>query len=40
MVVIGDSLGLYRAMAGSGPTTAAEIAEHTGTAKDTCGNGS
>ena len=31
MVVIGDQLGLYRAMAGSGPLTAAEIAEHTGT---------
>ena len=33
MVVIGDKLGLYRAMAGSGPLTAAEIAEHTGTAE-------
>src|SRR6478672_3914654 len=33
LVVIGDKLGLYRAMAGSGPTTAAEIAEHTGTAE-------
>src|SRR6478672_6415206 len=31
LVVIGDKLGLYRAMAGSGPLTAAEIAEHTGT---------
>jgi SAM-dependent methyltransferase len=33
LVVIGDKLGLYRAMAGSGPTTAAEIAQHTGTAE-------
>ena len=31
MVVIGDKLGLYRAMAGAGPLTAAELAERTGT---------
>jgi SAM-dependent methyltransferase len=31
MVVIGDKLGLYRAMSGSGPLTAAELAEITGT---------
>src|SRR5436190_16104732 len=33
MVVIGDKLGLYRAMSGSGPLTAAELAETTGTAE-------
>lgn len=31
MVVIGDRLGLYRAMAGAGPLTAAELATETGT---------
>jgi winged helix-turn-helix protein len=31
LVVMGDRLGLYRAMAGAGPLTAAEIAERTGT---------
>src|SRR6476620_5351067 len=31
MVVIGDKLGLYRAMKGSGPLTPAELAERTGT---------
>jgi SAM-dependent methyltransferase len=31
MVVLGDRLGLYRAMAGSGPLTAADLAERTGT---------
>ena len=31
MVVIGDRLGLYRAMAGRGPLTPAELAEATGT---------
>jgi SAM-dependent methyltransferase len=31
LVVIGDKLGLYRAMAGSGPLTPSELAEHTGT---------
>jgi SAM-dependent methyltransferase len=30
---IGDRLGLYRAMAGAGPVTAAELAERTGTAE-------
>lgn len=31
LVVIGDKLGLYRAMAGAGPLTSAEVAERTGT---------
>ena len=31
MTVLGDRLGLYRAMAGAGPLTAAELAERTGT---------
>src|SRR6476661_7438357 len=31
MVVIGDQLGLYRAMAGAGPLTPAELADRTGT---------
>src|SRR5438270_3890987 len=31
MVVIGDRLGLYRAMSGAGPVTAATLAEKTGT---------
>jgi SAM-dependent methyltransferase len=31
LVVIGDRLGLYRAMAGAGPLTPAELAESTGT---------
>src|ERR1700735_5876827 len=31
MVVIGDRLGLYRAMAGSGPVTSDELARTTGT---------
>jgi 2-polyprenyl-3-methyl-5-hydroxy-6-metoxy-1,4-benzoquinol methylase len=30
MVVIGDRLGLYRALAGAGPTTSAQLAEKTG----------
>jgi SAM-dependent methyltransferase len=33
MVVIGDKLGLYRAMAGAGPLTPGELAEKTGTAE-------
>src|SRR5256885_9420382 len=33
MVVIGDKLGLYRAMAGAGSLTAAELAARTGTAE-------
>jgi SAM-dependent methyltransferase len=33
MVVIGDKLGLYRAMTGAGPLTPAELAERTGTAE-------
>ncbi|HUK67636.1 MAG TPA: class I SAM-dependent methyltransferase [Streptosporangiaceae bacterium] len=33
MVVIGHRLGLYRAMAGAGPLTAAQVAERTGTAQ-------
>src|SRR5689334_14936743 len=31
MVVIGDRLGLYRAMAGAGPVTSQELAAKTGT---------
>jgi hypothetical protein len=31
LVVIGDRLGLYRAMAGAGPVTALDLAERTGT---------
>jgi SAM-dependent methyltransferase len=33
LVVMGDRLGLYRAMAGAGPLTPAELAERTGTAE-------
>src|SRR5690242_17870257 len=33
LVVIGDKLGLYRAMAGAGPMTSAELADRTGTAE-------
>jgi hypothetical protein len=33
LVVMGDKLGLYRALAGAGPLTAAELAERTGTAE-------
>nr|WP_296074307.1 methyltransferase domain-containing protein [uncultured Actinoplanes sp.] len=33
MAVIGDKLGLYRAMAGAGPLTPAELADRTGTAE-------
>jgi SAM-dependent methyltransferase len=33
LVVMGDRLGLYRAMAGAGPLTAGEIAERSGTAE-------
>ena len=31
LIVIGDRLGLYRAMAGAGPMTASQLAERTGT---------
>ena len=31
LVVIGDKLGLYKAMAGAGPLTPAELAARTGT---------
>lgn len=31
LVVMGDKLGYYRALAGHGPTTASELAERTGT---------
>src|SRR4249920_3514519 len=31
LVVMGDRLGYYRALAGAGPTTPAELAERTGT---------
>jgi len=33
LIVIGDRLGLYRALAGAGPTTAAELATRTGTSE-------
>ena len=33
LVVIGDQLGLYKAMAGAGPVTSAQLAERTGTAE-------
>ena len=33
LVVMGDKLGLYRAMAGAGPLTPGELAERTGTAE-------
>jgi SAM-dependent methyltransferase len=33
LVVMGDRLGLYRAMAGAGPLTSAEVAERSGTAE-------
>ena len=33
MVVLGHRLGLYRAMAGAGPLSPAELAERTGTAE-------
>jgi SAM-dependent methyltransferase len=33
LVVMGDRLGLYRALAGAGPLTPAELAERTGTAE-------
>ena len=33
LVVIGDKLGLYRALAGAGPLTPAELASRTGTAE-------
>src|SRR6266481_4546023 len=31
LIVIGDRLGLYKAMAGSGPMTSADLAKKTGT---------
>ena len=39
LVVIGDRLGLYRAMADGGPATADELADRTGTAPPTSGPG-
>src|SRR5690242_1175428 len=33
LVVMGDQLGLYRAMAGAGPITAADLAQRTGAAE-------
>jgi len=33
LVVIGDKLGLYKAMAGAGPITSAQLADRTGTAE-------
>ena len=32
LVIIGDKLGLYKALAGAGPLTPSELAERTGTA--------
>ena len=31
LILVGDKLGLYKAMAGSGPLTSSEIASKTGT---------
>ena len=31
LIVLGDKLGLYKAMAGAGPLTSSELAERTGT---------
>ena len=39
LVVMGDRLGLYRAMADAGPLTSGEIAERAGTASATCASG-
>jgi SAM-dependent methyltransferase len=33
LIVVGDKLGLYKAMAGAGPLTSAELAQRTGTAE-------
>jgi len=33
LIVLGDRLGLYKAMAPAGPITSAELAEKTGTAE-------
>ncbi|HZS49520.1 MAG TPA: SAM-dependent methyltransferase, partial [Bryobacterales bacterium] len=33
LVVIGEKLGLYKAMAGAGPLSSAELAKRTGTAE-------
>ena len=33
LVVMGDRLGLYRALAGAGPLSSVELAERTGTAE-------
>src|ERR1700704_5487139 len=33
LIVVGDRLGLYKAMAGAGPISSAELAEKTGTAE-------
>jgi SAM-dependent methyltransferase len=33
LVIVGDKLGLYKAMAGAGPMTSAELAQKTGTAE-------
>ena len=33
LIVIGDKLGLYKAMSGAGPMTSAELAKKTGTAE-------
>jgi hypothetical protein len=33
LILLGDRLGLYKAMAGAGPMTSAEVAEKTGTAE-------
>ena len=33
LIILGDRLGLYKAMAGAGPLTSAEVAKKTGTAE-------
>ena len=40
LVVMGDRLGLYRALAGAGELTSGELAARTGPASATCANGS
>lgn len=40
LVIIGEKLGLYNAMAGAGPMTSAELAKKTGTAERMCASGS
>ena len=39
LVVMGDQLGLYRAMSETGPTTPTELASRPAPVSDTSGNG-